>query len=299
MSRSQIPRVRTFHWPAGVVTVLGLSATFAVLPTGAAQASTASAASAEAAFLSATNAARAAAGLARYSVSSDLVSVARAHSRAMASSQTLYHNPALTTAVTNWQAVGENVGDGPTESDVQTAFMQSPEHRANILDRDFTQVGIGVTVDSHGTVWVTEDFRQPLAVTQAAPTPSHPVTQVATVVRPAAPAPTVVHPATPRTPARHPRAVPAQPKRAAASAVASSDGPSIEAMPTAPVGDMVAMSAFSRRSDSSFALVNLGSLFRPEIVLILFALAATAVRGRVLASRRGRLARAAVSRATR
>jgi len=70
-------------------------------------------------------------------------------------------------------------------------------------------------------------------------------------------------------------------------------------MPTAPVGDMVAMSAFSRRSDSSFALVNLGSLFRPEIVLILFALAATAVRGRVLASRRGRLARAAVSRATR
>jgi len=276
------------------MTVLGLGATFAVLPAGTAQASTAGAASAEAAFLSNTNAARAANGLARYSVSSELVSVARAHSRAMASSQTLYHNPALTTAITNWEAVGENVGDGPTESDLQTAFMQSPEHRANILDRDFTQVGIGVTVDSHGTVWVTEDFRQPLAVAKVATTPSRP----ATVVHPTARALAVVHRATPPTAAKHLRAVPPQPRRAAAHVDASSNGPSIAAKPTAPDSDVVAMSAVSPpRLDARLSTVHLGILFRPEIMLILLAFALTLRR--TLASRRGRRARVSVSLATR
>jgi hypothetical protein len=80
----------------------------------------------------------------------------------MASSQTLYHNPSLTSQVQNWQAVGENVGEGPTVSDIHNAFMQSPEHRANILDHDFTQVGVGVSVDKNGIIWVTEDFRQPM-----------------------------------------------------------------------------------------------------------------------------------------
>jgi len=40
--------------------------------------------------------------------------------------------------------------------------MNSPEHRANILDHDFTQVGVGVSVDKNGIIWVTEDFRQPM-----------------------------------------------------------------------------------------------------------------------------------------
>jgi hypothetical protein len=211
----------------------------------------------------------------------------------MASSQTLYHNPALTTAITNWQAVGENVGDGPTESDLQTAFMQSPEHRANILDRDFTQVGIGVTIDSHGTVWVTADFRQPLAAARAATTPSRPTTLAATVVHPTAHALAVVHRATPPTAAKHPRAVPTQPRRAAAL-TASSNGP-----PFAPDSDVVAMSAVSPlRLDARPATDHLGILFRPEITLILLALASILVRGRALASRRGRRARVSVSLAT-
>jgi len=298
MSHSQIPRVRTFRSPVIVMTVLGLGATFAVLPAGTAHASTVSAASAEAAFLANTNAARAANGLARYSVSSDLVSVARAHSGAMASSQTLYHNPALTTAITNWQAVGENVGDGPTESDLQTAFMQSPEHRANILDRDFTQVGIGVVIDSHGTMWVTEDFRQPIAVAKAAAIPSPPATHAVTAVHPTARALAVVHRATAPTAAKHPRAVPAQPRRTAARAAATSSGPSIGAKPTAPDSDAVAMSSAvsPARLDARLATVHFGILFRPEIMLILLALAWTLTRA--LASRRGRRARVSVSPAT-
>src|SRR5206468_9768196 len=108
------------------------------------------------------NAARQANGLRPYTVSYDLTSIARGHSRTMASKGQLYHNPSLTSEVQNWQAVGENVGDGPTVGDIHTAFMNSPEHRANILDHDFTQVGVGVSVDKNGIIWVTEDFRQPM-----------------------------------------------------------------------------------------------------------------------------------------
>ncbi|MBV9097376.1 MAG: CAP domain-containing protein [Frankiaceae bacterium] len=116
----------------------------------------------ESQFIAKMNAAREANGLRPYSVSSDLTSIARQHSNEMASQGRLYHNPNLTSQVQNWQAVGENVGDGPTVDDIHSAFMHSPEHRANILDHDYTQVGVGVTVDSSGQVWVTEDFRQPM-----------------------------------------------------------------------------------------------------------------------------------------
>ena len=117
----------------------------------------------EAQFIAKVNAARQANGQAPYSVAGDLSSIARSHSANMASQQSLYHNPSLTSQVPNWQAVGENVGEGPDVSDIATAFMQSPEHRANILDHDFTQIGVGVSVDKNGIVWVTEDFRQPMS----------------------------------------------------------------------------------------------------------------------------------------
>lgn len=117
----------------------------------------------ESQFVAKTNGARQSAGMSSYSVASDLVSIARAHSADMARSQTLYHNPSLTSQVQNWQAVGENVGEGPNVDDIHTAFMNSPEHRANILDHDFTQVGIGVVVDKNGIIWVTEVFREPMS----------------------------------------------------------------------------------------------------------------------------------------
>jgi uncharacterized protein YkwD len=38
------------------------------------------------------------------------------------------------------------------------ALMASPEHRANLLDPHFTQVGLGLFHDSHGGFWMTEMF---------------------------------------------------------------------------------------------------------------------------------------------
>ncbi len=56
-----------------------------------------------------------------------------------------------------WRAAGENVGEGPSPSSVEGAFMASPEHRANVLG-NYTHMGVGVFVDGKGTVWVTERF---------------------------------------------------------------------------------------------------------------------------------------------
>lgn len=158
-------------------------------------------------FVTDINAARASAGLPGYSVASDLTAIAEQHSAAMAASQTLYHNPDLTTEVQNWQSIGENVGFGPSVSDINTAFLNSPEHRANILDPHFTQVGVGVYVDSRGQLWVTEDFRQPLSV--AAPPP--PVSQPAAPAAPPATTPPSTPPPATETVA-HPAARPAPPR---------------------------------------------------------------------------------------
>lgn len=148
----------------------------------------------ESRFVTLTNQARANAGLRGYTVASDLVAVARKHSQEMAAKHTIYHNPNLANDVSNWQAVGENVGMGGSPDSIHQAFMNSPAHKANILDHDFTQVGIGTAYDDKGVLYVTEVFRQPYGTTAApapAPTSSpkpayHRSTATTTAYRPAA-----------------------------------------------------------------------------------------------------------------
>ena len=115
-------------------------------------------------ILSSVNSARASHGLRPYTLRSDLSSVAYSWSKHMAASSSLSHNPRLTSQVTNWRFVGENVGYASDWKTVMAAFMQSPGHRANILDRDFTEIGIGVVATSD-RIWVTQVFREPLRST--------------------------------------------------------------------------------------------------------------------------------------
>lgn len=44
-----------------------------------------------------------------------------------------------------WAAVGENLGRGPSITEIQEAFMDSPTHRANVLATDYTHIGVAVT----------------------------------------------------------------------------------------------------------------------------------------------------------
>ena len=157
------------------------------------------------ATFAAINADRATAGLPPLTWSASLAQIALSHSAAMAQAGQLFHNPSLSTLLAGAALVGENVGVGPTVSILNTDFMNSPEHRANLLSTQFTQVGAGV-VDANGIVWVTEDFVEappaplsasvataaipaaaPTAPTPAAPAPAAPVPAAQT--RPAPPSP--------------------------------------------------------------------------------------------------------------
>lgn len=119
-------------------------------------------------YLARLNTERANHGLPALRMRSDLTSVADGWAAHMAAAQTLAHNPSLATAVTNWQAVGENVGEGPSISTLDAAFMASPEHRANVLDPSYRDVGIGV-VQRDGTMWITVDFRDPMYSVTSSP----------------------------------------------------------------------------------------------------------------------------------
>jgi uncharacterized protein YkwD len=122
----------------------------------------------ESEFVAALNSARASQGLPALAMAGDLTSVARAHSRVMADADHLHHNPALGSAVSGWRKIGENVGRGPSVASVHGALMNSPGHRRNILDPDWTELGMGVVVEN-GQLWVTQVFRTPA---NAAPAPA-------------------------------------------------------------------------------------------------------------------------------
>jgi len=115
--------------------------------------------SAESCFYNAINRERAKVGHSKLALKDDLTSIARRHSKQMAADHTIYHNNNLGNEISgNWYAAGENVGMGPDCPTIHDAFMSSPGHRANILDTDYNQVGVGVSTDENGTVYVTEDF---------------------------------------------------------------------------------------------------------------------------------------------
>ncbi|MFN2614324.1 MAG: CAP domain-containing protein, partial [Actinomycetota bacterium] len=71
----------------------------------------------------------------------------------------IYHNQNLGSDVKgNWTMVGENVGVGPDVATLHQAFIDSPEHRDNILERSYNQIGVGVAYGADGNIYVTEDF---------------------------------------------------------------------------------------------------------------------------------------------
>jgi uncharacterized protein YkwD len=127
------------------------------------------------------NQARAQAGLPPYSLSAGLDSSAAAHNARMAAGCGLSHQcpgePPLGTRETDagviWTSAGENIGEGGPVADTSSAIAQMavgltqdmlnekpPDdgHRLNILSSTFHHIGIAVSVDGAGTVWMTQDF---------------------------------------------------------------------------------------------------------------------------------------------
>ena len=58
----------------------------------------------------------------------------------------------------SFRGVGENIAHHATVEKADAAFMSSSGHRQNILGRQWTKVGVGVSIDRNGFVYVTQLF---------------------------------------------------------------------------------------------------------------------------------------------
>jgi uncharacterized protein YkwD len=125
-----------------------------VAPPGAAAAS-----SREAKLIAKINHARAVHGLRGLRAKPSLMSYAGLHAAAMAARHELYHTTNFG-VVCCWSAIGENIAYNSSVRRVHRAFMQSPGHRANVLNPRMRRVGVGI-VDRGGRLWVTEIFTKP------------------------------------------------------------------------------------------------------------------------------------------
>lgn len=56
-----------------------------------------------------------------------------------------------------WRSIGENVGYGPSVEAVESAYMNSPGHRANILNNGYGFAATGVAWRG-GTVYTVQEF---------------------------------------------------------------------------------------------------------------------------------------------
>jgi uncharacterized protein YkwD len=116
------------------------------------------------AIFDATNASRASAGLAALRWDAQLSCLAGDWSKVMGDSGSMHHRDlgAVLAApeYAGYQTVGENVLQGPPNmsgGSMQTAWMSSPEHRANILSGAFSSFAVAVYY-ANGQVWATENF---------------------------------------------------------------------------------------------------------------------------------------------
>ena len=110
----------------------------------------------------ATNSSRTNHAVRRVDIHYRISKLVRRHSVAMARKGELFHTANAGTKYLDgmrWRWWGENVGvTGGTIRGLERAFMDSPLHRANILNHDFRRVAVGTYRDDDGLLWVTVFF---------------------------------------------------------------------------------------------------------------------------------------------
>ena len=124
---------------------------------------------------------RAAAGLSELDWNEPMAEVARAHSAEMRDAVYFSHEsptPALRQPIDRYilgiggspRVVAENIyrawGNHSllSDADIDAAhksLMDSPGHRANLLLKNVTRIGIGIATDATGNIWVTQLFAKP------------------------------------------------------------------------------------------------------------------------------------------
>ena len=99
-----------------------------------------------------------------------LAAVARAHSLDMIEQRYFDHvdregrtlAARINAAGIPWRALGENIAINGTLPGAEAAFMNEPRfqnnHRGNILNANYTDVGIGIVQGPNGSLYITQDF---------------------------------------------------------------------------------------------------------------------------------------------
>ena len=78
----------------------------------------------------------------------------------MARKNNMYHST-LTFNGTNYSLLGENIARGQTSTDqVVETWMNSKGHRANILNKNFNRIGVGVAYSNQGQIFWCAQFAQ-------------------------------------------------------------------------------------------------------------------------------------------
>ena len=146
--------------PRTALTRIALVATF--LTAFTALAPSAQAATPRARMYQVTNGSRLNNGVHKVDIHYTMSKLAHRHSVAMANRGYIFHtsNPSsFYLKGVRWSTWGENVGvTGGTIGGIEQAFMKSPHHRANILNRGFHRVALGTYRDANGYLWVTVFF---------------------------------------------------------------------------------------------------------------------------------------------
>lgn len=120
-------------------------------------------------FLVLINRERRAAGLEDLQLDAPLSRVAASHSRDMIANGFFGHvspdsgtlSDRLGKAGIIFQAAGENLAMAQNVAEANAALFESPGHRANLLNPEFTHVGIGRVRRADGTLFVTQVFSRP------------------------------------------------------------------------------------------------------------------------------------------
>ncbi|MGC2332187.1 MAG: CAP domain-containing protein [Candidatus Acidiferrales bacterium] len=101
-----------------------------------------------------------------------LASVARLHSEEMAREGFFGHegmdgsepSNRVTRAGVQWRSTGENIAKCRDVAEAEALFMDEPKfrqnHRGNILNPDYTHIGIGIARGPDGMLYVTQEFVQ-------------------------------------------------------------------------------------------------------------------------------------------
>jgi len=99
-----------------------------------------------------TNAERVKYGLAAFKVDKELMESAREHARWMARNRSMVHTR---------RPVAENIAMGyPHSSIAVRGWMNSSGHRANILNRGHTRIGVAAYRSENGTIYWCQQFRR-------------------------------------------------------------------------------------------------------------------------------------------